>query len=105
MPPGKTQTLIVQVSGSTSGQYQNLAFAKADGIKELQSASQIVVESVADLTMHVKGRSYVVEVGKENVYEITVQNPGNASASNLRLQRGFPAGLFPRAPREKSATR
>jgi uncharacterized repeat protein (TIGR01451 family) len=97
LPAGKTQTLMVRVNGSKSGSLNNVVFAKADGIPEMQSASAVALEGSADLTLRVIDRDYLVEIGKENVYEIQVLNPGHAPAGNVQVQVEFPAGLTPKA--------
>ena len=97
LPAGKTQTLVVRVNGIKTGQLENTAFAKADGVPELQSTGIVALEGVSDLTLRVVDRDFLVEVGKENLYEIRVQNPGNTSASSVQLQIQFPAGLVPKS--------
>jgi uncharacterized repeat protein (TIGR01451 family) len=96
LPAGKTQTLLLRVNGTKAGPLNNVVFAKADGIPEMQSASLVALEASADLTLRVIDRDYLVEIGKENVYEIQVLNPGNAPAGNVQVQVEFPAGLTPK---------
>lgn len=94
MPPGQTRTLVVRVNGVKAGQHQNVVFAKADGIAELQSASVVALEGISDLTLRVLDRDNPLELGKDTVYEILVRNPGNAPARNVQLQVQFPRGLM-----------
>jgi uncharacterized repeat protein (TIGR01451 family) len=96
MPPGQTRTLVVRVNGVKAGQHQNVVFAKADGIAEMQSASVVALEGISDLTLRVVDRDNPLELGKDTVYEILVRNPGNAPASNVQLQAQFPRGLMPK---------
>ncbi len=96
MPAGKTQTLVVRVNGAKAGQHQNVVFAKADGVAEMQCTGVVALDGVADLTMRVVDRDPIIEQGKETVYEIRVHNPGNAPVSNVQLQGHFPPGMTPR---------
>jgi uncharacterized repeat protein (TIGR01451 family) len=96
MPPGKTRTLVVRVNGVKAGQQQNVVFAKADGVAEMQSAGVVALEGIADLSLRVTDRDNPLELGKETVYEIWVRNPGNAPAGNVQLQVQFPPGLMPK---------
>jgi uncharacterized repeat protein (TIGR01451 family) len=100
--PGQTQSLQVRVNGARAGQHQNVVFAKADGVTERQSAGVISLEGLSDLSMRVIDRDNPLEVGKETVYEIKVQNPGNVPASNVRLQVNFPAGMMPKSAQGKT---
>ena len=47
-------------------------------------------------------RDNLLELGKETVYEIQVQNPGNASATSVQLQVQFPPGLTPKLAEGKT---
>jgi uncharacterized repeat protein (TIGR01451 family) len=96
MPPGKTQTLVLRVNGTKAGQHQNVVFAKADGVGEMQSTGVVALEGISDLGLRVIERDNLLELGKETVYEIQVQNPGNAPSTNVQLQVQFPAGLVPK---------
>jgi uncharacterized repeat protein (TIGR01451 family) len=97
LPAGKTQALILRVNGTKAGPLENKVFAKADSVPELQSTGIVALEGIADLTLRVVDRDFLIELGKENVYEIRVQNPGNASASSVQLQVQFPPGLLPKS--------
>jgi len=96
LPIGAAKTLVVRVNGAKAGQHQSLVSARADGVPEVRSAGSIVLEGAANLTLRVIDRDNPLELGRETVYEIQVQNPGNAPASNVQVQVQFPAGLIPK---------
>jgi uncharacterized repeat protein (TIGR01451 family) len=96
MPVGASKTLIVRVNTSKTGQYQNVVSARADGLAESRSVGTILLEGVSDLSMRVIDRDNPIELGRETVYEIQVQNNGSAPATNVRVQAQFPAGLAPK---------
>ena len=96
MPPGQARTLVVRVNGVKAGQLQNVVFAKADGVAEMQSAAVVALEGISDLALRIVDRDNPLELGKDTVYEILVRNPGNAPASNVQLQVQFPPGLMPK---------
>src|SRR5262249_51647057 len=100
--PGQTQSLQVRVNGVRAGQHQNVVFAKADGVAERQSASVVSLEGLSDLSLRVIDRDNPLEAGKETVYEIKVQTPGNVPASNVRLQVNLPAGMTPKSAEGKT---
>ena len=102
LPADKTQTLVVRVNGARAGEHKNVVYAKADGVPEMQSAGIVTLEGIADLTMRVTERDNPLELGKETVYEIKVQNPGNVPAGNVQLQVQFPAGLAPKNAQGKT---
>jgi uncharacterized repeat protein (TIGR01451 family) len=93
LPAGASKTLVVRVNGEKAGQYQNVASARADGVAEIRSGGILVLEGLSDLALRVIDRDNPIELGRETVYEIQVQNPGSAPARNVRLQVRFPAGL------------
>lgn len=95
LPVGSAKTLVVRVNGSKAGQFPNLVSARADGVGEVRSTATLVLEGIADLTLRVKERDNPLELGRETVYEIQVQNPGSAAATNVQLQMQFPPGLMP----------
>lgn len=95
LPADKAQTLVVRVHGNKAGEHQNVAFVKADGIPELQSKGLVVLEGVADLSLRVVERDNPLELGKQTVYEVVVQNAGHASATQVKLQVDFPPGMTP----------
>jgi uncharacterized repeat protein (TIGR01451 family) len=97
LPAGATRTLALRVQGSKAGQYPNIVTAKADGVAEVQSTGAITMQAISDLTLRVKDQDHLLEVGRETVYEIQVQNPGNAAANNVRVQVQFPPGLTPKS--------
>jgi hypothetical protein len=96
LPAGATKALIVRVNGTKAGQFQNVVSARADGIPETRSNGDLILEGFANLSLRVIDRDNPIELGRETVYEIHVQNPGTASASNVRLHVQFPAGLVPK---------
>jgi uncharacterized repeat protein (TIGR01451 family) len=96
LPAGKTQTLFVRLRGNKAGQYPNLVLAKADGMASQQSNGMIVLEALSDLALRVVAKDNQLEMGRETVYEVHVQNPGNTPASNVKLQVQFPPGLTPK---------
>ncbi len=97
LPVGKSHTFFVRVNGHKAGQHNNVVAAKADGVTELQAPGVILMEGVADLTMRVVSRDNHLELGRETVYEVQVQNPGSLTASQVRLQVQFTPGLTPRS--------
>ena len=97
LPAGATRALVVRVQGSKAGQYTNAVSAKADGVTEIQSSGALVLQAVSDLSMRVIEKDKQLEIGRETVYEIQVNNPGNAAANNVRIQVEFPPGLAPKS--------
>jgi uncharacterized repeat protein (TIGR01451 family) len=102
LPAGKTQTLVVRVNGAKAGQHQNVVFAKADGVAELQSSGVVTLEGLSDLTLKVIERDNILELGRETEYEVRVQNTGNVPASNVQLQVQLPAGLLLKSAQGKT---
>lgn len=96
LPAGKSKTVYLRVHGSKSGQHSNVVFAKADGAGDQQSTGIILLEGSSDLTMRVTERDNPLELGRETVYEVQVQNPGSAPAQNVQLQVQLPPGLTPK---------
>ena len=76
LPVGATKTLVVRVNGVKTGQCQNIVSARADGVAEMRSAGLLMLEGFSDLGLRVIDRDNPIEVGRETVYEIQVQNPG-----------------------------
>lgn len=96
LPVGATKTLLIRVQGHKEGQFANYVSAKADGMSEVRSTGTIILEGSADLSLRVRDRDNPLEVGRETVYEIVVQNPGTAPTKNVQVQVQFPPGLVPK---------
>jgi uncharacterized repeat protein (TIGR01451 family) len=96
LPAGKTQTLYVRVHGMKTGEHANVVHAKADGLAQLESQGVIRLDGMAELSLRVANPDMVIELGRETVYEIQLQNPGSMSASNVQVQVQFGPGLTPR---------
>jgi uncharacterized repeat protein (TIGR01451 family) len=90
------------VNGAKAGQHQNVVFAKADGVAELQSSGVVTLEGLSDLTLKVIERDNILELGRETEYEVRVQNTGNVPASNVQLQVQLPAGLLLKSAQGKT---
>jgi uncharacterized repeat protein (TIGR01451 family) len=73
MPAGQTTTLAVRVAGTKAGQFQNLVSARADGIAEIRSTGTIALEGITSLKLRVIDRDNPLELGKDTVYEIQIQ--------------------------------
>lgn len=102
LPIGVTKSLIIRVNGTKAGQHQNVVFARADGVPETQCSGVVTLEGNTDVTLRVVDLHNPLELGKETVYEITVQNRGSLLATNVGLQLKFPPGLTPKKAEGKS---
>jgi len=97
LPNGGSKELHVRVAAGKAGQHQSIISARADGVAEVRSGGAITVEGSSDLSLRVIDRDNPLELGRETVYEIHVQNPGSAPANNVRVQVQFPAGWLPKS--------
>ena len=95
--PGQSKTLFVRMHGAKGGEHNNVVTGKADGIAEMQTSSVLRLEGSGELTMRVIARDNHLELGRETVYEVQIQNPGRTTASNLQLQAQFSPGMTPRS--------
>jgi uncharacterized repeat protein (TIGR01451 family) len=93
LPSDQTRTLTIQVKSQTAGQYTCQVSARsAEGLKA-QSRGMIWVAGMSQLTLQVADRDDPLEVGRETVYEIRVQNEGNAPDANVRVVVTMPEGM------------
>ena len=96
LPAGASRTMHLRLYAAKPGNYQNVIVAKADGGMQAKSTGTIAVQAVADLSLRVIEKDHMIEVGRETSYEIELENPGQAAASNVRLQVQFPPGMTPK---------
>lgn len=97
LPAGHTQSLAVRVNGTRAGQYKSIVSAWGDGVGKVHSEGTIRLEGVAGLKLRVVDRDNLLEIGKQGVYEIHLENPGGAPARNVKVRVECSAGLIPSA--------
>jgi uncharacterized repeat protein (TIGR01451 family) len=93
MQPGQAQTLAIKVQPKQGGQFSGEVIARAEGLGEVKTPVNLVVEGFADLAISVVDQDNPLPLGKDTIYDIRVTNPGSAPARNVRLHVDFPAGL------------
>ena len=94
--PGQTQVLALRVQGRRAGQFANDVVVRGGGLPDARHTATVGVENVADLSVRLAGDD-ALEQGRETVYEVHVDNPGNTPATNVLVQVAFAEGLTPRA--------
>jgi uncharacterized repeat protein (TIGR01451 family) len=96
--PDQSQTLSVSVKGKIPGQYVHAVAAQAPEALKAQVQGKVVVEGgLAQLTMKIKSRDNVLEVGRETVFEIRVGNQGSSADSAVQILAAVPEGMMPKS--------
>ncbi|MCS7044770.1 MAG: hypothetical protein NZO58_00285 [Gemmataceae bacterium] len=91
---GENRGLVVRVQGKTPGQLAVECSGRTEGAAEVRARGLVTVDSHANLVLQVTSRDDPLEVGKETIIEVRVQNYGSA-AKGVRVQVDLPPGLAP----------
>ena len=95
LPAGETRALTLRVQGKAPGQFAQEVSARAATLPETRAQGVVEVEGYANLAVKVTPRDQPLEVGKETVCELRVQNLGSAAAAGVQIQLELPPGLAP----------
>ena len=95
LPAGETRTVTLRVQGKTPGQFAKEVSARAESLPETRAQSIVLVEGYTNLVLKVTPRDQPLELGKETVCEVRVQNLGSSAATGVQVQLAFPVGLTP----------
>jgi uncharacterized repeat protein (TIGR01451 family) len=89
--PGESKKLDLPLSAVTPGKALNVLTAKADGNLQAEERFELlVVAPKLDVTMDGPKRRYLE---REAVYQVSLTNPGTASAQQVELVAYLPPGL------------
>lgn len=94
LPPGETRSVSLRLQGKTPGQFPKEVSARAETLPDTRAQSVVQVEGYSDLVLKITPRDQPLEVGKETVCEVRVQNFGNVAAGNVQIQVELPAGVM-----------
>ncbi|MBX9681679.1 MAG: DUF11 domain-containing protein [Gemmataceae bacterium] len=97
LPAGQTRTVSLKVQPKTPGQFPHEVVARAMHLPEQKSAGTLEVEGYANLTLKIRDREDPVELGKDAVYDIVLENRGSTAASNVRITVLTDDGMQPRS--------
>ena len=97
LPAGQTRTVSLKVQPKAPGQFPHEVVARAMHLPEQKSAGTVEVEGYANLTLKIRDREDPVELGKDAVYEIVLENRGSTAASNVRITVLTDDGMQPRS--------
>jgi len=95
VPPWETRSLSVRVQPRKPGELAQEVVARAEALPEARAQSILQVEAHSDLKVSVTPRDNPLEVGRDTIYEVRVQNHGDAPATNVQLKLTMPLGLTP----------
>lgn len=93
LPPGETRSVSVRLQGKTPGSFPKEVSARAETLPDTRAQTVVHVEGYSDLVLIVTPRDQPLELGKETVCEVRVQNFGNVAAGNVQIQVELPAGV------------
>jgi uncharacterized repeat protein (TIGR01451 family) len=93
LAPGESKTLKLKVRAKNTGAFSNIVSARSETREEGRTSSTVRVEGTVDLAVDVKKRDDALELGKETVYEIQVQNQGSSAATGVQLAAAVPQGM------------
>lgn len=93
LPAGESGSVPLTLLPVQEGQRALTVDARADLNTVAKSEHMVQVEGLAELSFQILNPGGPIELGAESDYEITVQNSGSKSDSNVRLQMLLPAGL------------
>jgi len=93
LAPGETRSVAVRVQGKTPGQFPKEVSARAETLPGTRVQSVVQVEGFSDLALRITPRDHPLEMGRETVCEVRVQNFGNVAAGNVQIQVEVPAGI------------
>jgi uncharacterized repeat protein (TIGR01451 family) len=93
LPGGETRTVSVRVQPTAPGQFNKEVSARAESLPETRAHGVVHVEGYANLVIKMTPRDHPMEIGKETLCEVRVQNLGNLPASGVALQVELPPGL------------
>jgi hypothetical protein len=95
VPPWETRSLSVRVQPRKPGELAQEVIARAEELPEARAQSVLQVEAYSDLKVSITPRDNPLEVGRDTIYEVRVQNHGDAAATNVQLKLTMPLGLTP----------
>ncbi len=89
--PGQTRTFTVAAKASSTGTYENSAFASAEGgvSASSETVTTRVVQPALDLAMNCPGKVYG---GQQITYRLAVSNTGDAACNNTVVEATIPDG-------------
>ncbi|MFO0865735.1 MAG: hypothetical protein U0744_13970 [Gemmataceae bacterium] len=96
LPAGQTRTVSLKVQPKAPGQFPHEVVARAMHLPEQKSAGTVEVEGFASLTLKIRDREDPVEIGKDAVYDIVLENRGSTAATNVRIAVLMDDGMTPR---------
>ncbi len=93
LPAGETRTVSLRVQPTAPGQFNKEVSARAESLPETRVQGVVHVDGYANLALKVTPRDHPLEIGKETLCEVRVQNLGSVAASGVALQIELPPGL------------
>jgi hypothetical protein len=88
LPAGQRKEVPVQIVASQPGEMEIHAVAAGDGGLSAEAAGKVIVRK-AELAVLVEGPELKF-AGAEAVYQVTIQNAGNAAADNVQITTTLP---------------
>ncbi|MCI0680950.1 MAG: hypothetical protein L0Y71_02500 [Gemmataceae bacterium] len=93
LPAGETRSVAVRIQAKTPGLFPKEVSARAENLPITRAESVVQVEGYSDLVLGITPRDQPLEVGKETVCAVRVQNFGNVGADNVQIQVDLPSGM------------
>ena len=93
LPEGQRGEVPLTLMPVVEGNRKIMIDARADLGVVARSESEVLVESLAELTFQITDSADPIEIGGETTYEIRLTNSGSRNDSNVRVQLQLPQGI------------
>lgn len=91
LAPGASKTITKEIKAASTGKFENMASAKADGVGAVNSNKVTTVVKQPKLEIACKAGGKIM-MGRQGCYEITVKNSGDAVSQATKINVTLPAG-------------
>lgn len=88
--PGESRTLAVRLEGTQAGTFDNCVQVLTACGQPVQDCTTVTLEGVTGLRLVVLDRDDPISIGDDELYTVTVENQGNAEATNVQIAVDVP---------------